>query len=266
MILNKYKVLTKISKGQFGQVFRGEHIRTSEPVAIKVELTNHFEIKTLKNEARIYHYLSNLDGFPKLKWYGSHNNLNYLVIDLLGNSLTNVIKHYKVLSLSTTIKLGIQIIQRIQLLHDKHLLHRDIKTDNFLFGLGINTNKLFLIDFGFCKRYNYNGKHIEDAGAHSMVGSVNFISLNIHKGIEPSRRDDLESCVYIILNMLVGRLEWFDETDLNRIMELKQDLINQEDIPSFIKIMLHYTRNMHFDETPDYQYCINLMSNLLVKE
>jgi serine/threonine protein kinase len=267
MILNKYRFIEKISQGKFGEVFRGEHIRTSEQVAIKVEqLTNGVEIKTLKNEAKIYHYLSKMDGFPSLKWYGSYEHFNYLVIDLLGESLTNVIKYYKVLSLNTSLKLGIQIIERIQTLHNKHLLHRDIKTDNLLFGIKENTNKLFLIDFGFCKRYNYNGKHIEEKSIHSLVGSPNFVSLNVHKGIEPSRRDDLESCIYIILNMLLGRLEWFDETDLNKIMEMKMRLINQDDVPSFIKIMLHYNRSMEFDETPDYQYCIDLMEKVLMKE
>jgi serine/threonine protein kinase len=257
----KYKLIEKISEGMFGQVFKGENIRTHDKVAIKVEFITG-EIKTLKNEAKIYHYLSSLDGFPRLKWYGKINDLNYLVIDLLGTNLTNIILHYKVLSLRTTLILGIQIIQRIQSLHNHFLLHRDIKTDNFLFGIRENTNKVFLIDFGFAKRYQYNGVHIDPKSINSVIGSVNFVSLNVHGGIEPTRRDDLESCIYIILNMLVGKLEWFEQSDINTIIKMKKELLNQEDVPPFIKIMLHYIRDMNYDDSPDYQYLINLMNKV----
>jgi len=258
MIANKYTLIAKINEGSFGTVFRAENYITKEHVAIKFE--NKLEqTKSLKNEAKIYQYLGNLDGFPQLKIFGTTNIHNYLVMDLLGISLINVINHYKSLSLKTVLILGIQIIKRIQCLHDKFLLHRDIKPSNFLFGNGKDTNKLFLIDFGFSKRYNYNGKHIEEKHIRHIIGSTNFVSLNIHYNIEPSRRDDIESCIYIILTMLFGNLEWFNKTNISEIINLKKQLLFIEDVPSFIKIMLYYVRTMTFDETPDYDYLLNLM-------
>jgi serine/threonine protein kinase len=258
MISNKYKLIQKINEGSFGTVFKAENNITKEIVAIKFE--NKLEqIKSLKNEAKVYQYLGRLDGFPQLKMFGTTDKVNYLVMDLLGNSLFSIIKYYKALSLKTVLVLGIQIIHRMQTLHDKCLLHRDIKPSNFIFGNGNDTNKLFLVDFGFAKRYDYNGKHIEEKNIKSIVGSVNFVSLNIHYGIEPSRRDDIESCIYIILTMLVGRLEWFDKSDLDEIIQLKKQILIVDDVPSFIKIMLYYVRTMKFDEKPDYDYLINLM-------
>jgi len=160
MIANKYNLIDKISEGSFGTVFRAENIRTKDIVAIKFENKSE-QIKSLKNEAKIYQYLGKLNGFPQIKTFGTTNKVNYLVMDLLGNSLVSIITYYKALCLKTVLVLGIQIIKRIQSFHEKYLLHRDIKPSNFLFGQDADTNKLYLVDFGFAKRYNFNGKHIE---------------------------------------------------------------------------------------------------------
>lgn len=256
MIANKYKLIEKINEGSFGTVYKAENIRTKEFVAIKLETKNDNN-KSLKFEAKIYQYLGKLDGFPQLKIFGTTNNINYLVMDLLGNSLLNLINHFKALSLKSVLVLGIQIIKRIQTLHEKSLLHRDIKPSNFVFGN--STNKLFLIDFGFAKRYVYDGKHIEEKNIKNIIGSPNFVSLNVHFNIEPSRRDDVESCIYIILTMLLGKLEWFNKNDINTIIQLKQQILLVDDVPLFIKKMLNYIRSVKYEEKPDYDYLINLM-------
>jgi serine/threonine protein kinase len=256
MIAHKYKLIEKINEGSFGTIFKAENIRTKEMVAIKFENKSE-QMKSLKNEARIYQYLGKLNGFPQLKTFGTTGDVNYLVMDLLGYSLQKFIKKRE-LSLDMVLVLGIQIIKRIQSLHNNCLLHRDIKPSNFVFGNEDNTNKLFLIDLGFAKRYDYNGIHIEEKNIKHIVGSLNFVSINVHRHIEPSRRDDIESCIYIILTMLLGDLEWFKETDINKMALLKRDIIN-DNIPIFIKKMLTYIRSIDFDATPDYDYIINLM-------
>jgi len=258
MISNKYNLIEKISEGSFGSVFKAENIRTKENVAIKFEIKID-NLKSLKNEAKIYQYLGKINGFPQLKMFGTTDKVNYLVIDLLGKSLSNTILYFNKLSLKTTLLIGIQIINRIKVLHENQLLHRDIKPSNFLFGLEKDTTKLYLVDFGFSKRYTYNGNHIQEKKITKILGSPNFVSLNIHNHIEPSRRDDLESCIYIMLSMLFGKLVWFDKSDLNDIYKLKEQIILSEEVPTFIKILLNYVRKMKFDETPDYNYIINII-------
>jgi serine/threonine protein kinase len=258
MISNKYNLIEKISEGSFGSVFKAENIRTKENVAIKFEIKID-NLKSLKNEAKIYQYLGKINGFPQLKMFGTTDKVNYLVIDLLGKSLSNTILYFNKLSLKTTLLIGIQIINRIKVLHENQLLHRDIKPSNFLFGLEKDTTKLYLVDFGFSKRYIYNGNHIQEKKITKILGSPNFVSLNIHNHIEPSRRDDLESCIYIMLSMLFGKLVWFDKSDLNDIYKLKEQIILSEEVPTFIKILLNYVRKMKFDETPDYNYIINII-------
>ena len=133
MLTTKYKIIEKLKGGSFGIIYKGQNIRTFEYIAIKVE-PNNISKKTLKNEARIYQYLGKIDGFPQLKWFGTYESTNYLVMDLLGESLSEKLQYYKVFCLKTVLILGIQMIKRIRSLHEKCLLHRDIKTDNFLFG------------------------------------------------------------------------------------------------------------------------------------
>ena len=128
-----------------------------------------------------------------------------------------------------------------------------------MFGINDNTNKLYLVDFGFSKRYDFDGKHIAEKPIKNIIGSPNFVSLNVHYNIEPSRRDDIESGIYIILTMLFGRLEWFDETNLNKMTELKQQITLMDNVPLFIKTMLVYVRMIRFEEQPDYEYLINLL-------
>jgi serine/threonine protein kinase len=210
--------------------------------------------------SKIYQYIGKTEGFPQLKLFGTYKNMNFLVMDLLGNSLTNIINDNELL-FQNSLDYGIQIINIIKTLHTKDLLHRDIKPCNFLFGKGNNTNKLYLVDFGFTKRYNYDGIHIEQKLIKNIIGSVNFVSLNVHNLIEPSRRDDLESCIYIILTMLVRNIEWFKKIELNDIYTLKKDIINKSNIPKCIKNMLIYVRSLEFKETPNYDYLVQILED-----
>ena len=261
MLGNKYRLLAKLSQGSFGQVYKGENIRTGDVVAVKVEPKGG-DHKSLKSEAKIYQYLAKLDGFPQLKWYGSTNKVTYLVTDLLDYSISDLVKKEGRLEMEMVLLLGKQMIQRLYILHNYFLLHRDIKPQNFM--LQIQTNKLFLIDFGFCKRYNYDGVHIEEGAISKMIGTPNFVSINVHKGVEPSRRDDLESCIYIMIYMLFGKLFWDKETDSKNMCLKKEQLTNSEKplIPDFLKQLLIYVRALDFDECPDYDEIIKVFDTV----
>jgi serine/threonine protein kinase len=254
MLVKNYTILSEISKGAFGTVFKGEHIRTKEPVAIKIESKNH-SMKTLKNEAKIYQYLGKLEGFPQLKGFSTDKENTFLVIDLLGETLTNHISLIDI-DIPHCKRLGIQMIDRVKTLHDKFLLHRDIKPDNFLFGNGLNADKLYLIDLGLCKRYwMENGKHIPLQSISTIIGSPYFVSIHVHESIQPSRRDDLESVIYVILYMISGGiLEWFHLT-MEQIIYKKKNMC----YPLFIQNMLTYVRQLRFDEKPDYDYLMTLL-------
>lgn len=240
LIANKYKIIEQINEGQFGVVVKGYNIRTNEYVAIKISKYS------LKMEAKLHQYLGNIDGFPKLKWYGSINDYNYLVLDLYDYDLTQI-KTDK----ETNIKnIAIEMIQLIETLHNKLLIHRDIKPNNFM----MKNNKLYLIDLGMCKRYETNGIHMKCKALTKIIGTPNYVSLNIHNNIEPSRRDDIESILYICMYLFYGKLEWDNETNLHNIFLLKSKLTN---LPFFLQELFTYVRQLEFDEKPNYKYILS---------
>jgi serine/threonine protein kinase len=268
-IINKYDFIEEISKGSFGTIYKGQNKLTKEYVAIKVSEYENNAYNNLKFEAKLYQYINrfSLKGFPKLKWYGTSSNkkYNYLVIELLGQTLTKMIGR---LSFENVLNIGIQIIERIQQFHSLGLIHRDIKPDNFLFGVSeSNKNILYLIDYGLTKKYidNETGLHIkkELTNKKSIIGTPKYISLNVHSEyIEPSRRDDVESCIYIIMELVMGKLIW-DTNDIEKMYQIKNQIeCNQYlYLPAFLKDLLVYVRKLEFEEEPNYKYIIETLRN-----
>ena len=254
MIANKYDLISKIGSGAFGAIYKGQNIRTGEPVAIKVEPLKH-ETNLLKNEARIYQYLKGGVGIPQVKWFGVDDANNYMVINLLGESLQNNINTYGPFSLLNAISIGIQMIERIKYVHECGLIHRDVKPDYFLFGLNEQQERLYIIDFGFCKSIENVTNAKKTTG---LIGSLTYASLNAHNYTELSYRDDLESLGYMLIYFYQGYLEWQKMEDVTTIIQMKQAVVNNEKIPIVLRDFIKKVRQLGFKEMPDYNSLISL--------
>jgi serine/threonine protein kinase len=261
IIGNKYELVKKISQGSFGALYQGKNIRTGELVAIKVEKRSENEVNTLKYEATVYNYLKNIDGFIKLRWFGTDEKYNFLVIDLLGNSLKKyLVRNVAKNNLEIVLNFGKKIINKLMILHENKIIHRDLKPDNILLNSDNLFEDIFLVDFSFCKKYiNTNGEHILKNKINKIIGSVNYISLNVHDLIELSRRDDLESVVYILIYLYCGKLDWENSMSITRIYEMKKNIINDENIPECFRNMILYIRTLEFNERPNYFYLMNFL-------
>jgi len=262
LINNKYKILHELGEGSFGKIYKGENIRTKETIAIKIESIINGN-KLLKNESIIYQYLMNTNGVPKVKWFGKDEKNYYMVINLLGDSLQSIKNRKTVFSLNLTLQIGIQVISLLKDIHDKGLVHRDIKPDNFLLGLKENSKQLFIIDFGFCKTIMRENIHVPMKKTCSLIGSLTYASLNAHNFIDISRRDDLESLGYMLIYFLLGHLEWqnlpsnmsFEEKNMI-IRNMKLNIFNESRIPTILCDYLKYVRCLEYDEQPNYSILI----------
>lgn len=240
MIGNKYKLTNRIGNGSFGEIFKGINVRTGEEVAIKVESINS-PYKILKKEAQIYQYLEMSEGFPHLKWFGTDGINNYMVINLLGESIYSYIEKNGKINVKEAISYGNQMIDRISFFHSKKMIHRDIKPHNFLFGL--HTDMIYLIDFGLSKPYmDNNDKHIPYLDGQKIIGSLNFISENVKNGIVPSRRDDVVSIIEVIKYMIC-----------------------EDESISKLNVILCEILNMGFSESPKYEEIKEIFKKLCKK-
>jgi serine/threonine protein kinase len=255
IIGNKYKIEKKLGSGTFGAVYQGINIRTREKVAIKVE-SNDTDQQSLKNETRVYQYLNGCKGVPLTRWFGTDLNNHYLVIDLLGISLTEARKQ-KIFSLSTILKIGTQILSILQGIHDKEMIHRDIKPDNFLIHPLSGLEQLYLIDFGLCKKYVHDSNPEQSTTKKTLIGTPNFASINAHQYKEVTRRDDLESLGYTLLYLYYGFLPWTNLTNISReeIKEMKITFLKnkQSEIPEVLLHFLNCVQHLKYNERPFYE-------------
>lgn len=260
MIANKYKIIEKLNSGGFGTIFKAENIRTKEPVAIKIEpISLETKINMLKRETQIYQYLGKSQGIPQVKWYGSTEEYNYMVLPLFGDSLSS-----KTFSLVESLSIGQKIVRILSFIHEKGLIHRDIKPENIVFNK--KGTDIYIIDFGLCRKYiDNNNEHIEMNKRNTIIGTPNFVSVNVHNGIEPSRRDDLISVAYIILYLINGGLPWLGLErggEMKEIKLQKQFILEWSKTPLQLVAYIKYCENLKFDETPDYEYLIKSLNEI----
>lgn len=269
IINNKYKVIEKIGSGAFGSIYKGQNIRTDEYVAIKVEPIS-YGLRLLINESKIYQHLNGCAGIPNVKWFGKDEVNYYMVINLLGTSLQEQLYKAGKFSLPLILKIGIKIVTLLKTIHNKGLVHRDIKPDNFLFGRGHDntiSTTLYLIDFGFCRSYlDVNNNHIQMKTISSTIGSMNYCSVSSHLRTELSRRDDLESLGYMLLYFYAGSLPWSNDDLEQVIVSKKQSIVYlKNEWPDTLLQFIHYTKKMDFTDEPNYYYIIELFTKELEK-
>lgn len=252
LVAKKYHLLNEMNGGSFGVLYRAFNINTKEEVVLKMEYINN-EIKLLKNETKIYQYLWNdlsmKEGIPKVYWFGLSGNNYCMAMELLGPSLSSI-NHTQFTNKEIS-SIGGQMVKRIQFVHSRNIIHRDIKPDNFL----LKEDMLYIIDFGLSRMYKKNGVHISEniEKRKNIIGTPNYVSIRVLEGKEPSRRDDLESVVYIMYYLWKKNISIEDKYNFTESMREKYAF------PKYMIDFFDICRQMRFDEEPNYDLLYSIL-------
>ncbi len=274
---SKYKIDSKIGQGSFGKIYSAHNINNGELYALKLEKRNGAGRSLLETETYILCYLKG-EGIPYIKSYGFSGDFNILVMELLGKSLETLFQENNCkFSLKTACMLADQMIIRLEYIHKKYILHRDIKPDNFTIGRGKQSHIVYLIDFGLSKKYRSSKgvhEHIKFSENKRLIGTARYASINALKGCEQGRRDDMEALGYVLMYFLRGNLPWHGlklkkgDEKYKKIYETKKNTTPEELCVGYPKQFceyIKYTRNLSFEQEPDYNYLKKLIYNVMDK-
>ncbi|KAF0987135.1 hypothetical protein HZS_7782 [Henneguya salminicola] len=272
IIGKRYKILETIGKGGFGVVFSGYDLKENKNIAIKLDYSNSRSV-SLKFESQIYDYLSDGVHIPHAYLININRTQQALVMELLGPSLDEICQEVGgKFCLKTICHIAIQVLLLLEYIHSRSIVHRDIKPQNFLLGRK-NPSQIYIIDFGLAQKYcKYSDLfNLKNANFPFIFGTVDYLSVNAHRGIEQSYRDDLESLFYVLMNLYLGPLPWKNTT--SNIRAFKIELILQKklsinykeytNLPQQFHEYLNYARKLEFGEYPNYAYLRHLFHQTL---
>ena len=274
-VFKKYLPLKKIGKGSFGNIYSAIRISDKTVFAMKTEKKSLNQC-TLESEA---YYLFLLKGFgiPKLISFGRNKKYNILIETLLDKSLFHIyIKAEKKCSEIDASLIALQVLDRLEWIHSKNFVYRDVKPENFMIGIE-DPNIIYIIDFGICKKYRSSktGKHILPRNIRKFYGTLKYASSNALNGKILSRRDDLISLGYMLVELIKKRLPWsgwfnnLNRKSYNELIRLKEndaDGILFNNIPKEYVEYFHYVKNLKFEQKPNYSYLRSIFIRIISKK
>ncbi|XP_057668189.1 tau-tubulin kinase homolog Asator [Diorhabda carinulata] len=264
VVKERWKVVKKIGGGGFGEIYEGLDLITREQVALKVESARQPK-QVLKMEVAVLKKLQGKEHICRFIGCGRNDRFNYVVMQLQGRNLAELRRAQPraAFSLSTSMRLALQILRSIESIHSVGFLHRDIKPSNFSMGrLPYNCRKVYMLDFGLARQYTTaTGEVRAPRAAAGFRGTVRYASINAHKNREMGRHDDLWSLFYMLVEFVNGQLPWRKVKDKEQVGLMKEKYDHRlflKHLPSDLKQFLDHIQSLEYSDKPDYQMLISL--------
>jgi len=293
---NRFVLEVKIGQGSFGKVYVAWDLQERTKVAVKIDQPKNNKRSVFDREIDIMKKVKDCKSVPSLLEHGiikSHTrsgknlseresfvNRRFMVLDLQGMSLSLLWKNYiTFFSLKTVLMLGIEIVRMLEEVHSTGVLHRDIKPANFVISRGDRGRTIYILDFGLSVVYTKrDGSHVDYRESCRRCGTARYSSINTHKRIRQSRRDDLEAAGYVLL-LFLRDLPWKQkkgeptEKKWKRILQEKTKWTpsilcsNFDDggVRDIFVSYFDYCRKLDFYARPNYDYLVNLFARALAE-
>uniref|UniRef100_A0A671YX28 Tau tubulin kinase 2a n=1 Tax=Sparus aurata TaxID=8175 RepID=A0A671YX28_SPAAU len=232
LVKERWKVTKKIGGGGFGEIYEAVDLLTRINVALKVESAQQPK-QVLKMEVAVLKKLQGKDHVCRFVGCGRNDRFNYVVMELQGRNLADLRRSMTrgTFSISTTLRLGRQILEAIESIHSVGFLHRDIKPPRPVAG---------------------------------FRGTVRYASVNAHKNKEMGRHDDLWSLFYMLVEFLVGQLPWRKIKDKEHVGKLKDTYDHRlmlKQLPAEFGVFLEHISTLDYFTKPDYQLLMSVFDN-----
>uniref|UniRef100_A0A671Q086 Tau tubulin kinase 1b n=1 Tax=Sinocyclocheilus anshuiensis TaxID=1608454 RepID=A0A671Q086_9TELE len=232
LVKERWKVLKKIGGGGFGEIYEAYDLLTRENMALKVESAQQPK-QVLKMEVAVLKKLQGKNHVCKFIGCGRNDKFNYVVMQLQGRNLADLRRSQPrgTFSMSTTLRLGKQILESIEAIHSVGFLHRDIKPPRSVAG---------------------------------FRGTVRYASINAHKNKEMGRHDDLWSLFYMLVEFTVGQLPWRKIKDKEQVGQIKERYEHRmllKHMPAEFHIFYDHVLDLDYFTKPDYQLLMSVFEN-----
>ncbi|XP_060844627.1 tau-tubulin kinase homolog Asator isoform X3 [Rhopalosiphum padi] len=269
IVKERWKVARKIGGGGFGEIYEGQDLITKELIALKVESARQPK-QVLKMEVAVLKKLQGKEHVCRFIGCGRNERFNYVVMQLQGKNLAELRRAQPrgAFSLSTTLRLGVQILKAIESIHEVGFLHRDIKPSNFAIGrLYQNSRCVFMLDYGLARQFTTaNGDVRTPRTAAGFRGTVRYASLNAHKNKEMGRHDDLWSLFYMLAEFVNGQLPWRKIKDKEQVGVMKENYDHRsllKHLPSDLRQFLEHIQSLEYADKPDYNMLTGLFERCM---
>ncbi|XP_065822536.1 tau-tubulin kinase 2 isoform X2 [Labrus bergylta] len=267
LVKERWKVVKKIGGGGFGEIYEAVDLLTRVSVALKVESAQQPK-QVLKMEVAVLKKLQGKDHVCRFVGCGRNDRFNYVVMELQGRNLADLRRSMTrgTFSISTTLRLGRQILEAIESIHSVGFLHRDIKPSNFAMGRFPSTCRTcYMLDFGLARQFTNSCQEVRPPRpVAGFRGTVRYASVNAHKNKEMGRHDDLWSLFYMLVEFLVGQLPWRKIKDKEHVGKLKDTYDHRlmlKHLPAEFGVFLEHISSLDYFTKPDYQLLMSVFDN-----